>query len=64
MMRTSGYTNANAAYICDFGYLYVRGTSVTCDDAAVLPAITVDLSRARWQPASAVSSTDIIRSKN
>lgn len=64
MMRTSGYTNANAAYICDFGYLYVRGTSVTCDDAAVLPAITVDLSRARWQPASVVSSTDIIRSKN
>ena len=61
MMRTSGYTRANAAYICDFGYLYVRGTSVTCDDVAVLPAITIDLSRAKWQLAPAVSSTDIIR---
>lgn len=60
MMRTSGYTNANAAYVCDFGYLYVRGTSVTCDDAALLPAITIDLSRAHWLPAPPVSSTDII----
>ena len=60
MMRTNGYTNANAAYICDFGYLYIRGTSVTCDDAAVLPAINIDLSRANWQAAPAVSSTDII----
>ena len=61
MMRTSGYTNASAAYVCDFGYLYVRGTSVTCDDAAVLPAITVDLEKARYQPAGEVSSTDIIK---
>ena len=60
MMRTSGYTNANTAYVCDFGYLYVRGTSVTCDDAAVLPAINIDLCRAHWLPASSVSSTDII----
>lgn len=60
MMRTSGYTNANAAYVCDFGYLYVRGTSVTCDDAAVLPAINIDLSCAHWLPAPPVSSTDII----
>ena len=60
MMRTSGYTNASAAYICDFGYLYVRGTSVTCDDAAVLPAITIDLGKARWQAAGEVLSTDII----
>ena len=60
MMRTSGYTNANAAYVCDFGYLYVRGTSVTCDDAAVLPAINIDLSNAHWLPAPPVSSTDII----
>lgn len=60
MMRTSGYTNANAAYVCDFGYLYVRGTSVTCDDVAVLPAINIDLSCAHWLPAPSVSSTDII----
>ena len=60
MMRTSGYTNADAAYICDFGYLYVRGTSVTCDDVAVLPAITIDLDAAKWQQAPSVTSTDII----
>lgn len=63
MMRTNGYTNASAAYVCDFGYLYVRGTSVTCDDAAVLPAITIDLGKARWQPAGEVLSTDIIVNK-
>lgn len=59
MMRTSGYTRTNVAYICDFGYLYVRGTAVTCDDAAVLPAITIDLEKAQWQAAPSVSSTDI-----
>ena len=61
MMRTSSYTNASAAYVCDFGYLYVRGTSVTCDDAAVLPAITIDLEKARYQLAGEVLSTDIIK---
>ena len=61
MMRTSGYTNSNTAYVCDFGYLYVRGTSVTCDDAAVLPAITIDLSRANYSLAPSVSSTDIVK---
>lgn len=60
MMRTSGYTNANVAYVCDFGYLYVRGTSINCDDAALLPAITIDLDRANWQLAPSVISTDII----
>ena len=54
MMRTSGYTNTNVAYVCDFGYLYVRGTSINCDDAALLPAVTIDLEKAQWQPAPAV----------
>lgn len=30
------------------------------DDATVLPAITIDISRADWLPAPAVSSTDIM----
>jgi hypothetical protein len=35
------------------------GTVVTCDDAAVLPAITIDLAKEDWQIAPSVSSTDV-----
>ena len=58
-MRTSGYTPSNITYVCDFGYLYNQGTAVTCDDAAVLPAITVDLTKANYQKAPSVASTDV-----
>lgn len=58
-MRTNGYTPNNITYVCDFGYLYNQGTAVTCDDAAVLPAITVDLSKATYLPAPPVASTDL-----
>jgi hypothetical protein len=58
-MRTNGYTPSNITYVCDFGYLYNQGTAVTCDDAAVLPAITVDLAKASYQKAPSVSSTDV-----
>ncbi len=57
LMRTSGYTKATVTYICDFGYIYNRGTSVTCDDAALLPAITIDLSKAEWTAAASVMSS-------
>ena len=58
-MRTSGYTPSSITYVCDFGYLYNQGTAVTCDDAAVLPAITVDLTKASYQKSTPVASTDI-----
>ena len=58
-MRTSGYTSSNITYVCDFGYLYNQGTSVTCDDAAVLPAITIDLEKASYQKTTPVESTDV-----
>ncbi len=58
-MRSSGYTMSNVTYVCDFGYLYNRGTVVTCHDAAVLPAITIDLSKANYQEATPVYSTEI-----
>ena len=58
-MRTSGYTPSNITYVCDFGYLYNGGTAVTCDDAAVLPAITVDLAKASFQRSTPVASTDV-----
>ena len=58
-MRTSGYTSSSITYVCDFGYLYNQGTAVTCDDAAVLPAITVDLEKASYQKTTSVESTDV-----
>ena len=60
-MRTNGYTPSNITYICDFGYLYNQGTAVTCDDAAILPALTIDLTKASWTVATPVKSTDIVR---
>ena len=60
-MRTSGYTPRNVTYICDFGFVYSRGTSVTCDDAGILPAIRVDLSQAGLIPAGEESSAEIIK---
>ena len=61
LMRTNGYTPGTITYICDFGYIYNQGTSVSCDDAALLPAITVDLDRAQFTVTSSVSSNDIIQ---
>ena len=58
-MRTKGYTPSSITYVCDFGYLYNQGTAVTCDDAAVLPAISIDLTKARYQKAPSVVSTDV-----
>ena len=60
-MRSVGYTKANVVYVGESGDTYNRGIVVTCNDAAVLPAITLDLSKATWQPAEPVYSTDIIQ---
>lgn len=55
-MRTNGYSLSNATYICDFGYIYNRGTDVTCNDAGILPAIRINLSEAEFVYAGKVSS--------
>ena len=60
-MRSVGYTKANVVYVGESGDTYNRGIVVTCNDAAVLPAITLDLSKADYQPADPVYSTDIIQ---
>ena len=60
-MRTVGYTKANVVYVGESGDTYNRGIVVTCDDSAVLPAITLNLSKADYQPAPPVYSTDIIQ---
>ena len=60
-MRSIGYTKANVVYVGESGDTYNRGIVVTCNDAAVLPAITLDLSKADYQPAEPVYSTDILK---
>jgi hypothetical protein len=56
-LRTSGYTNANAVYVGAEGDIYNRGMVNTCNDAAVLPAIILDLSQAKYQTAPEVTSS-------
>jgi len=60
-MRTNGYTRESVTYICDFGYIYQRGTISTCEDAGVLPAVWIDLDLAKPEPAGTVSSGDILK---
>ena len=60
-MRSVGYTKANVVYVGESGDTYNRGIVVTCNDSGVLPAITLDLSKADYQPAEPVYSTDIIQ---
>ena len=60
-MRTSGYTPRSVTYVCDFGFIYSKGTLVTCGDAGVLPAMWIDLDAAGAEYAGEVSSNDIMR---
>ena len=41
--RTTGYTHDNVVYVDESGYMYNRGSLVTCSDAAVIPALVLDL---------------------
>ena len=41
--RTTGYTHANVVYVDESGYMYNRGILVTCRDAAIIPALVLDL---------------------
>ncbi len=60
-MRTCGYTGESVTYVCDFGYIYQRGTISTCNDAGILPAVWIDLDLAKPEPAGTVSSGDILK---
>ena len=59
-MRTSGYNPESITYICDFGYIYQRGTIATCEDAGLLPVIRIDPDLAVTEPAGTVSSKEIM----
>ncbi len=41
--RTTGYTHSNVVYVDESGYLFNRGIPVSCRDAAILPALVLDL---------------------
>ncbi len=58
-MRTNGYNPESVTYICDFGYIYSRGTISTCEDAGLLPAMWISLPEAEYEPAGTVTSKDI-----
>ena len=60
-MRTNGYTQESVTYICDFGYIYQRGTISTCEDAGLLVAMWIDLDQAQYEPAGTVSSKAVLR---
>ena len=55
-MRTNGYSLSNVTYICDFGYIYNRGTDVTCNDSGILPSLKIDLEKTDIKLAGSVSS--------
>ena len=63
-MRTSGYTPRSVTYVCDFGYIYNRGTLVTCGDAGVLPAMWIDLDKAEIADAGEAVSAEIMYPSN
>ena len=47
--RTTGYTHANVVYVDESGYMYNRGILVTCGDAAVIPALVLDLDSSAYE---------------
>lgn len=60
-MRTSGYTRRTVTYICDFGYIYDRGTATHCDDAGILPVIQVEADASSFSAIDEVSSLSIVK---
>jgi hypothetical protein len=55
-LRVCGYTQANVVYVGAGGDIYNRGIANTCNDAALLPAITIDLSKTDIKVAPSVTS--------
>ena len=47
--RTTGYTHANVVYVDESGYMYNRGILVTCRDAAIIPALVLDLNSSAYE---------------
>ena len=47
--RTTGYTHANVVYVDESGYMYNRGILVTCSDAALIPALVLDLDSPEYE---------------
>lgn len=60
-LRTNGYTQSNVVYICEMGYIYNRGTILTCNDSGILPVMRINLSTATYTPSGTVSSNDVVQ---
>ena len=60
-MRTSGYSRRTVTYICDFGYIYDRGTANQCADAGILPVIQVEADASIFSSIDEVSSLNILK---
>ena len=60
-MRSSGYNHSHVTYICDFGYIYSRGTSVDISDAGVVPSLKINVKDMALTILSDVSSLSIIK---
>ena len=61
LMRSTGYTALNVPYVCEFGYLYNRGTLVNCDDSGIIPVIQVNLATSNLQSVGTISSNEVIQ---
>ena len=61
-MRTNGYSESFATYICDFGYIYDRGTSIAQKGAGILPMMKIDASKVNLLDAGKVRSDEVNKS--
>lgn len=61
-MRTNGYSESFVTYICDFGYIYDRGTSIAQKGAGILPMMKIDASNIKLNDAGFVRSDEVNKS--
>ena len=61
-MRTNGYSESFVTYICDFGYIYDRGTSIAQKGAGILPMMKIDASKIDLKDAGVVCSDEVNKS--
>ena len=61
-MRTNGYSESFVTYICDFGYIYDRGTSIAQKGAGILPMMKIDASKVNLVDAGVVRSDEVNKS--
>lgn len=61
-MRTNGYSESFVTYICDFGYIYDRGTSIAQKGGGILPMMKIDGGKINLVDAGVVKSDEVNKS--